>query len=142
MAGMADVRRFKNGFRDASDGDYAAPSRKRSCEGDSCRNLVPARRAVRALVARMRRDDVPEEDAVLEPELCEHPVDDRRAGFGRAGAGQLALGRERNPGDAGASIPGGLSHQEERRVAAALEVGAEPLTAHARALAVTIEVEG
>src|SRR3954452_21957963 len=99
MAGMADVRRFKNGFRDASEGDYAAPSRKRSCEGDSCRNLVPARRAVRAFGARMRRDDVPEEDAVLEPELCEHTVDAARAGFGRAGPFQRAVGTAWNAGD-------------------------------------------
>src|SRR3954447_19532440 len=118
MAGMADVRRFKNGFRDASDGDHAAPSRKRSCEGEACRNLVPAWRAVRALGARMRRDDIPEEDAVLEPELREHSVDDRGAPLGRPGARQLALGRERNPGDAGASIARGLADEQKWRVAA------------------------
>src|SRR3954470_21048540 len=139
MAGMADVRRFKNGFGDAADGDHAAASRELTRERQASGDLVPARRAVRALGARMRRDDVPEEDAVLEPELCEDAVDDRGAPLRRPDARQLALGRERNPGDAGASISGGLSDEQKRRVAAALEVGAEPLTAHARALAVTIE---
>ena len=55
---------------------------------------------------------------VLEPELGEDAVDDRRAGLGRAGAGQLALGRERDPGDSRAAIARGLADEQERRVAA------------------------
>jgi len=39
----------------------------------------------------MRRDDVPEQDALLEPKLGEDAVDDRRARLGRAAPGQLPL---------------------------------------------------
>ena len=38
----------------------------------------------------MGRDDVPEQDVLLEPELGQNAVDDRRAGLGGPAAGELA----------------------------------------------------
>ena len=58
--------------------------------------------------------------------LLEHAVHDRRRCLARPGACQLALRRERNAGDAGASISGRLPDEHERRARASLEVPGEP----------------
>ena len=80
----------------------------------------------------MCRDDVPEQDVVLEPELGEHAVDDRRARLRRPGARELALGRERDPGDARPAVPGGFSHQHNRRAFLRRQVDSQPFSPQAR----------
>src|SRR5437764_8063411 len=138
---MADVGRAENGLGDASNRDHPAASRELSRKRDACGDLAAPGRPVRALGARMRRDDVPEQDALLEAELGQDAVDDRRARFRRADAGQLPFGGEGDPGNPSAAVAGRLADEQERRVATGLEVGAQPLSPRDRALAVTIEVE-
>jgi Bacterial PH domain len=89
----------------------------------------------------MGRDGVPEEHLVHGPELGENAVDDRRSRFGRACAGQLALGRERNPGNPGAAIPGRLADEQKWRTGSFVEVGAKPVPAHVGPLTGAVEVE-
>lgn len=101
----------------------------------------PAVRVGPAWVVRVRRDDVPEEDVVGEPELVEDAVDDRRRGLGGARARQLALRREWDPAHARAPVAGRLGDEEERRVGALLEIGGEPGTEKRGAVALAVEVE-
>jgi hypothetical protein len=87
----------------------------------------------------MRRDDVPAERVELE--LRERALDDRRRRLGRPASGQLALGRERDPGDARAAIAGGLAHEQDACSAVLLEIALEPLPPEIRTFAVAVEVE-
>ena len=80
---------------------------------------------------RMRRHGVPEQDVVGEPEPLEDAVDDRRRGLGRAGTGELALGRERDPRDARAPVAGRLADQQEAGARPGLEVCAQAALAAA-----------
>ncbi len=89
----------------------------------------------------MGRDDVPQQDVFLDAEIAEDAVHDRRRRFGRACAGELALGGERDPRDACTAVPGGLADKEERRVLPLAEVAQKPVATRGRALAVTIKVE-
>src|SRR5206468_11902891 len=77
---------------------------------------------------RMRRNDVPEEHVLVESELLEHAVDDRRRRLGRAAPRQLALRRERNPAHPRAAVAGRLAHEQQLGFRAPLEVVGEPLT--------------
>src|SRR5690348_6697470 len=104
---MADVRCAESGLRETTHSDHAAASRELARERQALEDLIAPRQTVRRLGAGVRGDDVPEQDALLEPELGQHAMDDRRAGLGWAGPRQLALGGERNPGDARASITRG-----------------------------------
>ncbi len=79
----------------------------------------------------MRRHDVPEQHLVLDAELGEHAVHDRRRRLGRAGTRELALGSERNPADACAAVAGGLADEHDPRARASLEIGAEAIAAAA-----------
>lgn len=90
----------------------------------------------------MRRDDVPEERPLRDPELVERPSDDRRRCLGRTGPRQLTLGSERDPGDAGASVSGRLPDEEEVGVAALLEIGNESLAEERRTRPTGVLVEG
>jgi hypothetical protein len=72
----------------------------------------------------MGRDDVPEQHFLREVELVQHPLDDGRGRLGRARPRQLTLGREREPGNAGASVPRGFAGEKDRRVPACVEVRA------------------
>ena len=65
----------------------------------------------------MRRHEVPEQDLVLEPELGQRPVHDRGGRLGRPGPGQLALGGERDPGDARSAVAGRLADEQHRSLA-------------------------
>src|SRR5262245_45237947 len=76
----------------------------------------------------MGRNDVPEEHVLLEPELLEPPVDDRRRRLGRAVSGQLALRGEGNAAHPGAPIAGRLTDEEQLGSGAQLEIAGEPLT--------------
>ena len=74
----------------------------------------------------MSRDRVPEDDALLRPELLEQAVDDRPGGFapavqsaaagaavGRAPAGQVALAGKGDSGPAHPLVAGSLSHRQD-----------------------------
>src|SRR6266516_504009 len=141
MARMADVRRVQSGLWDAADRDHAAASSELEREREPSRNLGGARRPVRARGARMRRHDVPEHDTLLEPELGEDAVHDRGARLRRACARELSLRGEWDPGNPRAPVAGGLADEDERRLAAGVEVGGESSSPRRRARAVTIEVE-
>ena len=95
-------------------------------------DLCARRRTIRGLRSRMGRDEVPEQDVVLGAELVEDAVDDRRGRLGRAAAGQLPLGRERDPGHPRAAIAGRLADEQNGRVPPRVEVRAEPLTPQRR----------
>src|SRR5207249_7744080 len=79
-------------------------------------DLGARRSPVRPLRAGMRRDDVPEQDYLLEPELGEHAMDDRRRRLRRPGARELTLRRERQAGDARAAIACSLADEDQGRV--------------------------
>ena len=120
VRGVPDVRRAGHLLREPADGDEAAAARDTFEKRRGSLHLGARRPPIRIRaigLVWMCRDDVPEEDVVLEPELREHAVDDRRARLGRPGAGELALGGERDPGDARPAVPGGLADQHDRRVA-------------------------
>jgi hypothetical protein len=70
----------------------------------------------------MRRDDIPEQNLLLEPQLPEHPVHERRRHLRRAGPGELPLRREGDAGDAGTAITGGLADKQEWSRVSRLEV--------------------
>src|SRR5947199_6435507 len=119
---MADVRRPRGTRCDAADRDRAPAARELLEEWASVADLGRGRSAVRGLGAGMRRHHVPEEDVVLETELPEHPVDDRRRRLSWAAAGQLALRGERDSGDARPAVARSLADEEDRRVRVPLEL--------------------
>src|SRR5262245_57980272 len=94
---------------DAADSDHGAPGGNRVEKAETGVDLAPGRRAIRAMRARMGRDDVPEQDVVIEPVLGENAVDDRRRRLGRPGSRQLPLGREGESGDTCTAIAGRLA---------------------------------
>jgi len=69
---------------DASDRNDRAPGRERIDEAQARRDLRAGRAAIRELRSRVRRHDVPKEHVLLEPELAEDAVDDRRGRLCRA----------------------------------------------------------
>src|SRR6188508_1468490 len=58
-----------------------------------------------------------------------------------AGAGELALRGERDPGDTRTAVAGCLADEQQPCFLPGFEVREEPLAAHGRAVTVTIEVE-
>ena len=93
---MAHVRSAERMLREPSDRDDPPARGERLEEGRAGADLGARRRPVGARLARpvrVGRDEVPEQHVLLEPELAEHAVDDRRRRFGRARAGQLPLAR-------------------------------------------------
>ena len=127
MRRMADVRAAEDAVGHAADGDCAAARGELAQERQPALDLGAGGPAIRGRRARVRRDDVPEEDIVLDAELGEDAVDDRRGRLGRAAAGELPLGREGQPGDAGTAVAGSLPDEEDRSGAPLQEVGLEPL---------------
>ena len=96
------------------------------------RAYLRARRPpVRRSRAWMRRHDVPQQHVVLDSELAEHAVHDRRARLRRARAGQLALRGEGDAADARAAIPGRLADEDDRRSRVLLEIRARAVRAAA-----------
>ncbi len=81
----------------------------------------------------MGRDDVPEQHAVLEPELGEHPVDDGRGRLGGPASAQLPLRREGDAADPGAAVARGLAEEQQLGAGVPPEVVREPLAAQGRA---------
>ena len=107
-------------------------------EGQALLDLRAGRPAVGRERSGMRGDDVPEQHVLLEPELGQHAVDDRRRRLRRARSGQLPFGRERQTGDAGAPVAGCLADEDDRSVSRALEVRRQPFSPHGGA-AVLVE---
>jgi len=81
---------------------------------------------------RMRRHDVPKQHVVVEAELCEDAMDDRRRRLRRAAAAELALRREGQPAHARAAIAGRLADEQIRRAAPPPQVRDQPLPAEPR----------
>src|SRR5215212_8635687 len=77
----------------------------------------------------MGRHHVPEQDVILERELREHAVDDRRSGLRRPRIGELALRRERHPAYAGAAKAGRLAYEHVRRAPSPFQVRRQPRAA-------------
>ena len=70
----------------------------------------------------MRRDSVPEEHELPEPELSEDAVDNRCGRLGGARPGQLALRGKRDAADPGAAKARRLGNEEKRCVGMELEL--------------------
>ena len=138
MAWMADIRGSERSRRDPADGNHLFVFCQLNCEWEARFDLRFRRPAVAVLGARMRRDDVPEEDA--DAGLCQRPVDNRGRRFCRPDAAELALGRERDARDARASVARRLADEQDRRVRVLVEVAPEALTQQRRAVPFPVEV--
>src|SRR6188472_3983629 len=141
MARVADVGRTQSLLRDAADGEHTATPSELARKREAGANLVSPRRPVERRGAGVSRDDVPQQNALLELQLREDALDDRRRGLGGAGAGELALRGERDPGDTRTAVAGCLADEQQPCFLPGFEVREEPLAAHGRAVTVTIEVE-
>jgi hypothetical protein len=135
---MADVRRIEHGGREPADRDGATAAGHVGEERERRIHLGARGASVRAEGSRMRRHDVPQEHGLLDPELVEHAVDDRRRRLGGAAAGQLPLRRKRETADPCAAISGRLADDHDRRVGTGGEVRPEPVAPELRA-AVLVE---
>jgi len=138
---MADVRRAKRSLGQSADGDDPSPLREMASKHDTALDLGGSRRAIRRVAARMGRHHVPEQDAFLEPELGENALHHGRGRLCRAGTGQLALRRERDPGHPRATVAGRLADEKQLRRRSVLQVCPEPLSQKRRADAVAVLVE-
>src|SRR6516165_8935720 len=83
-------------------------------------------RSVRRRRAWMSRHDVPQQYAILEPELCEHSVDDRCTRLRGPRARELALGGERDAGDTRSAVARCFADEKNRRACLRTEVTGEP----------------
>src|SRR5262245_28942464 len=124
---MADIRRLESSRREPSDGDRNSSTDQLLEERRRRPDLAPGRPPVRLLGAGMGRNDVPQEHLVLDAELREHAVDDRRRRLRRTEAGELALRRERDPTYACAAIAGRLAYEDDLRAGLRSEIAAETL---------------
>jgi hypothetical protein len=129
---MPHVPAAEDRMSQASDGDRPACGGELFEEAHRLSYFVLRGRAVRARVAgtvRMRRHHVPEQDVGRELELRERAVDDRRRRLGRPRAGELALGREREPADTRAAVAGRLADEQVPGSRPPLQVAPQPLAA-------------
>jgi hypothetical protein len=124
---MAHVGSVERRLRDPPDREHHAPTGELAGERHAGLDLAARRRAIRGCGAGVRRHDVPEEHGICQLERVEHAVDDRGRRLGRRRARQLALGRERDAGDAGAAVAGGLADEQQRRFRPGIEVAVEAL---------------
>jgi len=112
---MADIRSVEGTRREPADGDHAPAEREPLREDGAPSDLGARRHAVRRRGAGMRRHDVPEQHVLVELELGQDAMDDRRGRLRRALSGQLALGREGDPRDARTAVPRRLPDEKDRR---------------------------
>src|SRR4051812_11019910 len=141
---MADVRRAGDALRQPADGDDTAALRELDQERQRRRHLGRRRAAVRPRrggPVRVRRHHVPAEDVGLDAELGERAADDGRRRLGRAGAGQLPLGGERDAAPSRATPPRRLAHEQHTCALSLVEVRAQPASPRGRAGALAVEVE-
>lgn len=132
MRGVANVWAAEPPVREPADRDDAATVRELGEEGSPLVDLYAGGPPVRRLRPRMRWHEVPEQDVVLEPELGEDAVNDRRGRLGRAGSGELPLRRQGDPRDAGTAIAGRLAHEEQRGSGLRVEIGGQPVATELR----------
>ena len=137
---MADVRRVEDGRCQPADGDCNASAGQLVEERGGRRNLLTRGPPVRALAAGMRRDDVPEQHLVLDAELRQHAVHDRRRRLRGAGARELALGREGDAADPRTAVARRLADEGDLGAGSGLEVRTEPLTAARRRRVLVVRV--
>ena len=109
---MANIRSFESGGGEPADGDRSAPSDQLVEERLRGFDLGSGRPAVRRRCPGMRGHDVPEQHLVLDSELREHAVNDRRGRLRGARARQLPFGSEGNSADSGTSVAGGLADKD------------------------------
>jgi hypothetical protein len=127
---MADAIDLERSLGDPSHGHDFSPPRELVEERPRYGDLLGARPAVRCGLTgtmRMRGDDVPEQDVLLDPELAEHAVDDRRRRLGGPRSGQLALRGEGNATDARAAVAGRLADEQKPSPGLTREIVGETL---------------
>jgi len=138
---MADVRAPEGVVRDTPHRDHLSAACELTSEREPSLDLCPGRWPVRPLVARVSRDDVPEQHAVADPEPTEHGMDDRGCRLGESAPGHLALGGEWDAGDTRAAVPGRLCDQDHPCVRTGVEVRGKPFAQERRPVALIVEVE-
>src|SRR5919197_3612305 len=111
---MANVGASENRLRKAAYGDRGASTLELVEERERGLHLGSRRAAVGAVGPGVRRDDIPEQDVLFEPELRKHAMDDGRGCLGRALAGELVLRGEGQPADARSAVAGRLADEEQR----------------------------
>src|SRR4051794_17246311 len=108
---MPNIGRSELPLRETPDGNGPAAGGELLQEGSPGADLAAAGSPVGLRPAGMvwvRGHEIPAEDGVLEPELGEDAVDDRRAHLGGPRTGQLTLGGERNAADPRSTVAGRL----------------------------------
>src|SRR6266480_5847607 len=139
MARMPQIWGASGLGREAAHGQDPAARGDFFEEGPGGGYFSPGGPSVRRGRAGMRRHDVPAER--FECQLAERPLEDGRGRLGRPLARQLPLGRERDAGNAGAAVAGGLADEKQLRGRPLVEVVAEAPPADLGPVAVAIEVE-
>ena len=124
---MTDIRRVEHRCGDAADGDDSAAARHLGEKRPRRLDLGTRRPAVRSFGTGMRGHDIPEQHIVLDPELAQDSVHDRRRRLARPCACQLLLGRERDAAHARAAVSRRLADEDRRGVP--LEMRTQALTA-------------
>jgi hypothetical protein len=122
---MTNVWSFHDTGREPADRNDTAVSRHRVEKRRRCLDLGPGGPPIRARFAasvRMRRHDVPEQNALFEPQLGEHAVDNSRSRLRGPGSRQLTLGRKRQTGDTRASIARRFADEQNRGIPPEVQV--------------------
>ena len=122
---MPDVGRVDCRRCDPPDREPAASVHQLTRERKAGFDFGPRRGAIGITSSRVRRHDVPQQHVLLEAELREHAVHDRRGRLGRPGARQLPLGRERDARDARAAVARRFPDKQDGRGSVLLEVARE-----------------
>jgi len=125
---MANIGGAGRGLGGSTDRDHLTPPRQALEEAPTGRDLGAGRETIRALCSGVGGDDVPAERLVGDAERLERLVDDRGGRLRRAAARQLPLRRKRKPTHAGAAVARRLADEEQRSMAARVQIGAEPAT--------------
>ena len=139
---MPEIRVAESGVGDTTDAENSPARCQLVGEPQPALDLGPGGAAVRVGRARMRRHDVPQEHLLLEVELLERAMDDRRRRLRGADAGELALGRERDPRDPRPAVPRSLADEKDGRFRARLEIRPKPGTEQPCSRPFAVLVEG
>jgi hypothetical protein len=135
---MTHVRRTKNVGCEPPNRDNAASARELVEERTRGAHLSARGQPVRRRRPGMRRHDVPEQDVLLDPELAQDTVHDRRSCLGRSAAGELALRGERHAADPRAAVAGRLADEQQLYVLALREMLVKPLAAQLGAIVLVV----
>ena len=118
---MPDIGSSGGASREPADGDQAAALRELLEEGPRGEDLEPGRTPVRRLRPRVGGHDVPAQGVQLE--FGEDPLHDRGRRLRRSAAAELTLRGERQTGDPGTAIAGGLTHEKQRSAGMVFQIG-------------------